>query len=70
LHRDSNINNEINADKGHLNGHYDQLQQEKTNVLNQEQRDADMHGGHITKREQNQLNQEENQINKQITGDQ
>jgi predicted nucleic acid-binding Zn-ribbon protein len=69
LHRVHNINNEINADKGHLNGHAGQLQSEDASVREQEQSDAKAHDGHITKDEQNQLNQEENQIKKQIGDD-
>jgi hypothetical protein len=69
LHRDRNINNEINDDKGQLNGHYQQLEREDASVRDQEQRDARMHDGHITKDEQRQLNREENQIDKQINDD-
>jgi len=69
LHRDRNINNRINTDKGHLNGHYGQLKHEDASVRHQEQRDARMDDGHITKGEQKHLNQEENQINTQIRHD-
>jgi hypothetical protein len=69
LQRDRDINNEINADRGQLKGHYDQLKLEDDIVRFQEQVDSAMHGGHITKGEQKQLNQEENQMDKQITND-
>jgi hypothetical protein len=69
LQHDRDILNEINADKRQLKGRYDQLKLEDDIVRFQEQLDAAMHGGHITKGEQKQLNQEENQIDKQIRDD-
>ncbi len=70
LHRSNNINNRINSDKGNLNGHYGQLKREDRSVVRQEQRDARINGGYITKGQQNQLNREENHINNQIRRDQ
>lgn len=69
LRRDNNINGRLNADRGQLNGHYNQLKREDRSVRRQEQRDARMNGGHITKGEQNRLNREENHINNQIRRD-
>jgi hypothetical protein len=69
LHRNNNINNRVNADKGQLGGHYNQLKREDHGIRNQEQRDARMNGGHITKGEQNQLNREENHVNQQVRRD-
>jgi hypothetical protein len=70
LHRDNNINNRINADKGHLDGHYSQLKREDRSVAHQEQRDARINGGYITKGQKYHLNREENRINNQIRHDQ
>ena len=69
LHRDNNINNRINNDRGHLGGHYGQLKRQDRNIRRQEQRDARMNGGHITKGEQRQLNREENHVNNEIRRD-
>jgi len=69
LHRDNNINNRLNADKGHLGGHYGQLKSEDKSIKRQEQRDAAQNGGHITKGEQAHLNREENHVNNQIRND-
>jgi hypothetical protein len=49
LHRDKNVNSRINANKGNLNGHYGQLKREDASVHRQEQRDARINGGYITK---------------------
>jgi hypothetical protein len=70
LHRTGNINNRINADKGNLSGHYGQLKREDRSVARQEQRDARINGGYITKGQQSHLNHEENHINNQIRHDQ
>jgi hypothetical protein len=69
LHRDRNINNRLNADKGSLGGHYGQLKREDQSVRRQEQRDARINGGFITKGQKAHLNQEENHINNQIRRD-
>ena len=69
LNRDGNLNRNINADKGHLNGHYGQLKREDQSIHRQEQRDARTDGGHITKGEQHQLNHEENHVRRQINRD-
>lgn len=70
LHRDRNINNRINADRGNLDGHYGQLKREDRSIRRQEQRDARINGGYITKGQQHQLNREENRLNRQIRRDQ
>jgi predicted nucleic acid-binding Zn-ribbon protein len=59
----------INTNRGHLNGHYNQLSKEDNHIRRQEQRDARANGGHITKQEQNKLNHEENRLNNQIRHD-
>ena len=69
LGRDRCINNRINANKGNLSGHYGQLEREDASIRRQEQRDAHMNGGYITKGEQAHLNREENRLNRQITRD-
>ena len=69
LRRDNNINREINHDRGDLGGHYGQLKAEDRAIRWQEQRDARMDGGHITRGEQRQLNREENHLQNQIRRD-
>ncbi|MGH9550727.1 MAG: hypothetical protein ACRD3W_15205 [Terriglobales bacterium] len=69
LNRDANLNNRINANRGDLHGHYGQLKREDQAIRHQEQRDARMNGGHITKGEQKQINREENHVNRQIHHD-
>lgn len=69
LRRDNNINSRINANRGNLDGHYWQLKREDASIRRQEQRDARMNGGHITRGEQARLNWEENRVNRQITRD-
>jgi hypothetical protein len=69
LRRDRNINQRINSDKGHLGGHYGQLKAEDQSIRRQEQRDARINGGFITKGQKQHLNQEENRVNRQIRRD-
>src|SRR5579885_557152 len=69
LGRDANLNNQINQDRGDLNGHYGQLKSEDRSIQLQEQRDAAMNGGHLTRGEYNQLNREENGLSRQISRD-
>ena len=69
LHRSNNINKKINADKGHLDGHYSQLKHEDNSIRRQEQHDAHVNGGYITKGQKQQLNKEENRVNRQIRHD-
>jgi hypothetical protein len=69
LRRDARLNNTINRDFGHLNGHYGQLKREDSAIRQQEQAEARFNGGHITKPEQRQLNQEENGVRNQINAD-
>jgi hypothetical protein len=69
LGRDANINNRINSDEGHLSGHYGQLKSEDNAIRRQEQVDAARNGGHLTGQEYNQLNREENGLNRQISRD-
>jgi hypothetical protein len=70
LGRSNNIMNRINYNRGDLSGHYGQLRREDQSVRRQEQRDARMNGGYITRGEQAHLNREENHINRQIRRDQ
>ncbi len=69
LHRDNREQNRISRNYGNLGGHYGQLSREDRGIRRQEQRDARMNGGHITKGEQRQLNREENHLNRQINRD-
>jgi len=69
LGRNARTNSRLNADKGSLGGHYNQLKGENRSIHQQERSDAKANGGHITKGEQHQLNQEHNQLNRQIRQD-
>ncbi len=69
LRRDRGLNREVKADRGSLGGHYGQLNREDASIARQEQHDARMNGGYITKGEQNQLNREENHVQGQINRD-
>jgi hypothetical protein len=69
LGRDNGLNNQIQADRGNLDGHYNQLNREDSSIHQQEQADARYNGGYITKGEQNQLNREENRVQNQIKRD-
>ena len=69
LGRDSSLNRVIGEDKGDLNGHYGQLKSEDNSIRHQEQYDASHNGGHLTGQEYNQLNHEENGLNRQISRD-
>jgi hypothetical protein len=62
LGRDRNLNNNINADRGHLGGQYNHLESQDRSIRAQEQRDARQNGGYITKGQQGQLNREENAL--------
>ncbi len=69
LRRDGNLNRELNHDYGHLNGHFSQLKSEDRAIRRQEQRDARLNGGYITRGQQYQLNREENRLQHQINRD-
>lgn len=69
LHRDNNLNNRINGNRGNLTGHYNKLERQDRMIRRQEQLDAKMNGGHITKSEQHQLNHEENHVSNEIKRD-
>ena len=69
LRRDNRLNNQINNDRGHLNGQYRNLQRQDNGIRRQEQRDARMNGGHITRGEQSQLNREENHVQREVNRD-
>jgi hypothetical protein len=70
LDRTGNLNQRINANRGNLDGHYYQLKRADASIRRQEQRDARINGGYITKGQQQQLNHEENRLNNQIKRDQ
>lgn len=69
LRRDRGLKSEVKADRGKLGGHDGQLSREDNAIARQEQRDARVNGGYITKQQKRQLNQEENQVTKQIRQD-
>ena len=69
LRRDNHLNNKINNDRGQLGGHYGQLEHEDNSIHRQEQRDARVNGGFITKGQQRQLNHEENRLHRQVNHD-
>jgi len=69
LRRDNNLNRELNHDYGHLSGHYGQLKAEDAGIRRQEQFEAAMNGGHLTRGETVQLNREENHVQRQINRD-
>jgi len=69
LHRDNNINGRLNKDYGKLDGHYGQLMHRDQQIRNQQQRDAHANGGYITRGQKQQLNKEENHLNRKIKAD-
>jgi hypothetical protein len=69
LGRDNNQNRQLNRNFGNLGGHYGQLKSEDAGIRRQEQRDARINGGYITKGQQAQLNREENHVERQIQRD-
>jgi hypothetical protein len=66
LRRDARLNQTLNKDFGHLDGHYAQLRGEDRTIRRQEQRYARVNGGHLTKTEQRQINREENHLHNRI----
>jgi hypothetical protein len=66
LRRDNRLNNQLNNKYGHLDGNYGKLTHEDHSIMRQEQRDARINGGYITKGQQAQLNREENHLERQI----
>jgi hypothetical protein len=69
LGRDANLNYNINKDEGHLGGNYGNLESQDKNIQHQEQKDAKLNGGYITKGEQSQLNKEENNLKQEVKTD-
>lgn len=69
LRRDNSLGGQLNSDRGHLGGHYNQLAREDQGIHNQEQRDALINGGYITPGQQAQLNREENHMQGQMNRD-
>lgn len=69
LGRDASLSYSINKDEGHLGGQYGALSKDDRQIAQQEQTDARANGGYITKAQQQQLNQEENQLRSQIQQD-
>jgi len=70
LGRDANLNRRTNANKGDLGGHYGQIKRQDQSIRRQEQRDAHINGGYITKGQKAHLNKEENHVSKEIKHDQ
>jgi hypothetical protein len=66
LRRDANLNRAINRDAGHLSGQYGNLKRQDQSIFRQEQADARANGGFISKGQQQQLNQEENALRKEV----
>ena len=69
LHNDRSLNQQILNDRGHLGGHFNQLESEDRSIRRQEQRDARINGGYITKGQQAQLNGEEARLQGQMNRD-
>ncbi len=69
LGRDNRLNNKINRDYGKLGGNYGKLERQDMAIRRQEQRDARMNGGFITKGQQARLNREENHLNREVNRD-
>jgi hypothetical protein len=68
--RDAGLNNQINNDKGHLAGHYGQLSHEDQGIQNQYMADRMKDGGgNLTYGQRNQLNGEENHLQRQVDRD-
>ena len=63
LHRDRELGQRIQDDKGHLGGAYKSLEHQDLTIRRQEERDAARHGGTLTIGEAAQLNREENALN-------
>ncbi|HEY9714488.1 MAG TPA: hypothetical protein V6C72_13560 [Chroococcales cyanobacterium] len=66
---DRSLNQQINSDRGQLNGHYGQLANEDQRIRAQEQRDARQNGGYITTQQQQHLDNEETRLQNQINRD-
>jgi hypothetical protein len=69
LHRDRNLNRQINHDRGQLSGQYGNLERQDLAIHRQEQVDARANGGFITRGQQRQLNQEENALHQEVKMD-
>jgi len=69
LHRDNHLNNRLNKNYGNLGGHYGQLKNQDQRIHQQERRDKNINGGYITKGQKQQLNKEENHVNREIKQD-
>ena len=69
LRRNHNLGQQIQADKGHLDGQYTALERQDQRIKRQEQHDAHMNGGYITPSQQHQINREENRLHREIRQD-
>jgi len=69
LGRDARLGYSINANEGHLGGHYNQLSRQDNQIAQQEQADARANGGFITKGQQGQLNREETALHNEVRFD-
>ncbi len=69
LGRANRLNYRLNRNYGNLDGHFGQLKRQDQMIRRQEQRDARMNGGYITQGQKQQLNREENRLNREIQRD-
>jgi hypothetical protein len=69
LGTDAGLNNQINQDRGHLSGQYNQLKSEDYWIRRQEQIDAARNGGHLSPGQYRQLTNEEAGLRNQIQTD-
>lgn len=69
LGRDAALNRELRSDRGNLDGQFGQLRRQDRNIARQEQFDARRNGGFITPGQEQQLNREENHLQRQINRD-
>ena len=67
--RDNNINRQINRDKGDLGGNYKSLKSQDRAIRRQTRADFRANGGHLTRQEKTQLNQEENGLRNEVHQD-
>lgn len=67
--RDRQLNEEIHADRGLLDGHHGQLEHQQQAINTQEQMSARENGGHLTASERQQLGREENHLQHEIGHD-
>ncbi|HEY9791399.1 MAG TPA: hypothetical protein V6D22_13430 [Candidatus Obscuribacterales bacterium] len=69
LSQDRGLNQQLNSDKGNLDGNYGRLKAEDGMIGAQEQRDARINGGFITQGQEQRLSNEESHLQNQINND-